>query len=153
VLERSRCTHVRRNYQECLLPVPEDSPVTICMKHMREAYTWFSDYLDVLYEQRSEHLEEHREYWRHYYNPRRRDTDPVVYYALVGGLIKIGVTRYLYGRMRGLMAEDLLATEPGDEEVEKARHHQFRHVRVKGREWYEDCPELRAHIAYLNSDD
>lgn len=69
----------------------------------------------------------------------------VVYYFRVGNRIKIGHTANLLSRVRGLMPEEILGWEPGEPALERARHRQFAQYRVT-REWFEDCPAIRAHI-------
>lgn len=73
----------------------------------------------------------------------------VVYYMRVGNRIKIGYTQNLEGRMRGLAPEELLGYERGDTTLEHLRHRQFNAHHV-AREWFEDCPAIRAHIAKIN---
>lgn len=85
-------------------------------------------------------------------SPRARDRQGHVYYARRGGLIKIGFTSSLANRMRALLPDEVLATEPGTLETEHARHQQFAEWRDRGNkrsEWFADNPELRAHIARL----
>lgn len=81
----------------------------------------------------------------------RRHRPPVkpghVYYILRGGLIKIGTTTDLRGRMQALLPEAVLAIEPGGQPLEKQRHRQFVDSKVTGqREWFHPSPELAAHI-------
>jgi len=79
----------------------------------------------------------------------------VVYYALIKpGVIKIGTTRNLARRMNDLRLSfsDALAAEPGDERLEKMRHHEFGDLRVRQgtrHEDFHDSDRLRAHIATL----
>lgn len=74
----------------------------------------------------------------------------VVYYVVVRpGVVKIGTTSSLTGRLQGLRLrpEDVLAAEPGDRRVEKQRHEQFDHLRIQKR--WEDftlTDDLQAHI-------
>lgn len=74
----------------------------------------------------------------------------VVYYVQTRpGVVKIGTTSGLVGRIQGLRVqpEDVLAAEPGDRAVEKQRHAQFEALRIRKR--WEDftlTEELQAHI-------
>jgi hypothetical protein len=85
----------------------------------------------------------------------KRDPNPsglkaVVYYLEQDGVLKIGHTVNLTRRMSEYPPRaKLLATEPGDRDVEAVRHRQFRNHLVDGREWFRDCDELRDHIADL----
>lgn len=70
-----------------------------------------------------------------------------VYYILRGGLIKIGTTTDLQGRMQALLPEAILAIEPGNQPLEKQRHREFTDLRVHSRrEWFRPGPALAAHI-------
>lgn len=71
----------------------------------------------------------------------------VVYYIHRDGLIKIGFTRDLRGRMLGLLPMALLAIEPGGRKLETARHRQFKAEKVGEREWFQPSPALHRHIA------
>lgn len=77
--------------------------------------------------------------------------EPVVYYAdMRGGIIKIGFTTQPIGtRMTQLRAGTLLATEPGDDQLERLRHQQFAHLRIGKREDFRAAPELTSHIDML----
>lgn len=80
-----------------------------------------------------------------------RGLPSVVYYARIGGHIKIGWTGRLLDRMRWYPpCARLLAIEPGDRSTEKARHHQFAHLRVARYEWFSPGPELLAHVSELS---
>jgi hypothetical protein len=72
----------------------------------------------------------------------------VVYYVRIGDLIKIGTTVNMKARMGALVPDEILATEPGDQNLEAMRHKQFAGLRVKG-ERFRDVPELRNHIAMI----
>ena len=58
---------------------------------------------------------------------------PVVYFARVGGYVKIGTTINLKGRMRSLYLslEDVLAVVPGGKDVEAAYHERFAESRIQ----------------------
>ena len=70
---------------------------------------------------------------------------PVVYYLRFGDRIKIGTTVCLRGRLDAVPHDKLLATEPGGDEVERARHRQFAEYRITG-EWFRIAAPLLAHI-------
>lgn len=97
--------------------------------------------------------------------------EPVVYYAQVPGAawVKIGTTtrmgnrtivlnsptalRYAPGDVIAARAAgrrvEILATEPGDDVVEVARHQAFAAVRHSRSEWFKLDDRLQAHIAGL----
>jgi hypothetical protein len=84
--------------------------------------------------------------------PTRSTGPSVVYYLLVGDMVKIGVTRRLDERLRNYPPSAvLLATEPGDEHMETRRLRQFAALRAAGREWFHAGPELRTHIEALQA--
>lgn len=77
--------------------------------------------------------------------------EPNIYYARIQRLIKIGYTiRPVKQRMAELMADELLATEPGGRELEALRHQQFQHLRYRGERFYPG-PELIDHIAMIRT--
>lgn len=83
---------------------------------------------------------------------RRADktAGPVVYYIRRGHLIKIGTTTNMHDRMHALMPDEILAIEPGDRAVEKARHKEFAGLRTSRLgEYFYPGPILQAHIARL----
>lgn len=78
--------------------------------------------------------------------------EPVVYYLLIDGLVKIGYTQDFHQRIRAYPPPaQLLATEAGGEELEKSRHRDFSDYLAMGREWFHPGPKLRAHIEALDT--
>ncbi|TFC59444.1 MULTISPECIES: GIY-YIG nuclease family protein [unclassified Cryobacterium] len=84
---------------------------------------------------------------------------PVVYYLMsqFGGVVKIGTTVNLAGRMRRMeraqpaMKANVIVTEPGAELMEAYRHREFRNFRQVG-DWFWLTPELIAHIRQLGGE-
>jgi HNH endonuclease/T5orf172 domain len=74
--------------------------------------------------------------------------DPLVYYALREGMVKIGTTTGLAQRMSQLDIDRVLAIEPGSEVVEARRHAQFAGLRVH-HEWFRPCEDLISHTDVL----
>lgn len=73
-----------------------------------------------------------------------------VYFIAGAGLIKIGCTTNLTSRFRTIRNSspvpiELLGSMPGGTLEEGRTHQRFAHLRRHG-EWFEDTPELRAHI-------
>lgn len=80
-------------------------------------------------------------------SPDRRS---IVYYIRRGDFIKIGTTVNPAARLGSLMPDEILAFEPGDAELESARHGQFRSSRVARKsEYFHRTEELLAHIEAL----
>lgn len=72
----------------------------------------------------------------------------VVYYLRFCCRVKIGMSRNLAGRLLQIPHDELLAVEPGEREVEAARHRQFNATRVNG-EWFEMTSDLFQHLLSL----
>lgn len=113
--------------------------------------TGYSEFLEKQSEVTSELIKQ-----RQLQTELRRDERAVVafnlvyYVALRPGVVKIGSTRNLRGRMNTLRIrdEDVLAAEPGTEKLERVRHKQFADQRVSGRlrEDFALDERLQAHI-------
>lgn len=88
---------------------------------------------------------------RQYFTERQliSTTSPgVVYYLLVGTLIKIGWTSDLRQRLKAYPPDTkVLAVHPGTLETEKQMHTRFAHLLDKGREWFRDDTVIRDHAA------
>lgn len=79
------------------------------------------------------------------------DLESVVYAIPIHGLVKIGYTGRLRHRLScyGLGLSDLLVTVAGGREEERALHARFATYLVRGREWFEQCPEI---LAWINAE-
>lgn len=82
---------------------------------------------------------------------RQRGVDPSwVYYARINDQIKIGYAADVKKRMRAYPpGTTVLAVEPGDEALEKARHREFAHSLSDGREWFRESTPLMEWIEKL----
>jgi hypothetical protein len=73
----------------------------------------------------------------------RGDMPGFVYYLRVGERIKVGYSVDVKRRMRQYPPGcTLLAVEPGDRDLERKRHQQFRGSLLDGREWFRPTPDL-----------
>lgn len=147
VLAWTTCTLVMDDGTPCDDPLPPDSPVSACGRHLRIAY----DYCQTLIERAT--VEQVRmagikDSDDPVVRNKIREAQSVVYYAMVDGLIKIGTTIYLDARMKTLGA-NLMATEPGDAQLERQRHQQFTELLARGREYFHPGKALLAHIVAL----
>lgn len=80
---------------------------------------------------------------------RRAQAHPVViYYMLIGGLVKIGLTTNIKKRYANLHPQTVLAIEPGGDDLERVRHAEFEHLHSHG-EWFTFSEGLRSHIEEL----
>lgn len=74
----------------------------------------------------------------------------VVYYLRVGDLVKVGYSFELQQRLRQYPPDaEVLAVEPGDEQLEQQRHRDLRNNLARGREWYHPTKEVMQHIAHI----
>lgn len=73
-----------------------------------------------------------------------------VYYVRCGHLIKIGFTANLGQRFTTIRPNEVLALEPGGQDVETQRHRQFAELRASG-EYFHPGPALQSHIVGLRN--
>lgn len=135
--------------RDCFGPVDPEAPIPLCMKHMRAAFLYYADYLENKPEPTDDDRDDAVKLPYRLFRPAD-ECKSVVYYARIGYHVKIGVTGNVHNRMATLMADELYATEPGGEVLERQRHEQFDHCRAKkGREYFNHHPDLLAHIQDL----
>lgn len=149
-------------WPDCFQP-PADQDTELCDHHEHQVVLrWVRDNLDIVHQivaatpayviharRADARPREAMPVWQR----RPNNADAVVYYIAIRGSdrVKIGTTTNLRQRMVDLRAdgEDLLATEPGGYEVERARHQQFADERYGRREDFALSDRLTAHIASL----
>ncbi|WP_433568035.1 GIY-YIG nuclease family protein (plasmid) [Nocardia sp. CA-151230] len=141
----------------CVVAHCEDEPVIashilpLCEKHIIAGYREISQYLATRRKMIS--LEPNRKPPAPESKPRIPGVLGIpliedghhVYYMQFGDRVKIGVTSNLPQRLEDIPCDELLTVERGGYELEKQRHHEFRHCRVNG-EWFTKTPELAQHI-------
>lgn len=151
----STCTHRRRSSRSggyCPGHIVPGSPVDLCMKHLREAYEYFCDLLDIVRQKGNAAAQQQARRLRGDLEPLpATNTGPVVFYARHGVHIKIGHTTNLTSRLRTMGGADLLAVEPGDTALRRRRTHQFSAYLTRGRSTFNAGPELLAHIDTLRA--
>lgn len=74
----------------------------------------------------------------------------VVYYMRIGNRCKIGFSTNIAARLEAINPEELLATEPGGQAQEAARHGQFRKLHTHG-EWFRYEDALMEHVTQLQA--
>jgi hypothetical protein len=84
----------------------------------------------------------------------RRLVNGKIYFARAGEAIKIGFSTKTEERIASLQTAHfdtlhLLAVIDGSQKDERALHHKFRHLHIRG-EWFRAEPDLIAHIDFLN---
>jgi hypothetical protein len=153
----SRCTIEYRNHQFCDRPVMRDAPFPICSNHAVTIYRHMAglvdeaahdpvrmmlvglDEMDALRAARTKRR-----------MPAPDPTDPVVYYLMIDGLVKIGFASNIAKRLASYPPNSrLLGTEPGGRDLESTRHREFAEYLSAGREWFTPGPRLRHHIEGL----
>lgn len=142
----------------CDRAVPEGSPLSICGAHLIKAFRFCEDALDIATKDdvpRTSRSDEYLRFraWEDRHAKPARPT--VIYYALIGEVIKIGITTQLKERLITLKADDCLATEPGTWALEEMRHKQFEHLRApifRQRELFMPGDDLISHIEMLRRD-
>lgn len=85
---------------------------------------------------------------------RLSKVEPVVYYLRRDDrTVKIGTSRSIIGRLSAFHAQqtDVLAVEPGGQEVESSRHQQFSDDRIERTELFRLSDKLRDHIDHLRA--
>jgi len=151
---RMRCTTELADGRFCDTTSAEGAPFPICPRHAAQLYGWMQGMV-------AEVQGKHREYPELYAavvqdvaddqyakaNTRRHQ----IYYVRIGELIKIGTTANLQRRISQYPPNsELLAQEPGGEDMESRRHAQFRHLLTHRKEWFRPGPDLMDHIAKLS---
>lgn len=71
-----------------------------------------------------------------------------IYYVRVGYLVKIGTTTVLAQRFTSIRPNEVLALEPGGQQLEMQLHRTFKALRAGG-EYFHPGPALQAHILEL----
>jgi hypothetical protein len=150
------CTGMADSGERCrTLPIRESAQFGVAL-----CYAHYHDYLDMLDlikegERAWERIEllnkiaapgvqRQQQEWQEY--RQRCEEQAVVYYVrMLGGLIKIGTTTNMKARMEAFIIEEVLATEPGGRDLEKERHAQFAHLKVRG-ERFSAGEDLLSHI-------
>lgn len=80
---------------------------------------------------------------------QERQQRSVIYYVRIRDTIKIGYTSNMNSRMTsGLMPDEIMAMEPGGRDLEKLRHSEFAHLKIRG-ERFRPGDDLLAHIEML----
>ena len=132
-------------HPNCDWPVSEKLSSPLCDRHSQNVYLAVKSLVDNL-------SPEAKVASQGYSNrPQSANYEQgLVYFINKRGLIKIGFTTDLRGRVRGLgcRLEDVVGTMPGTMQDEKILHARFRHLCVGG-EWFRIAPELVAFIGAL----
>lgn len=155
-----------RDGQRCRSVAAAGLPVDLCVEHAKELREFWEgeNRLQKLREYEDKYGPEYMARWRERSNSPK-DPDwrkiqwlglerilegpdthaPLIYYLRFADRIKIGTTTNLKIRLTAIPHDELLATEPGDVMLERRRHRQFDHLRLKG-EWFRADRELLDHI-------
>lgn len=160
------CLALTEDNEACLEPPCREAVlyggVPLCGPHL----DLYRVYVQVVREARAQQLEERNTYLREkvaeIHAARRQMAEEeaarqeaykdqaLVYYIRIGDLIKIGFTTNMRQRMSQLLPDEVLATEPGPAELERMRHRQFAHLRVRG-ERFRRGEDLISHVAMIRA--
>ncbi|WP_205670219.1 GIY-YIG nuclease family protein [Amycolatopsis sp. CFH S0078] len=154
--EFNRCTAQRRNGRFCDEPSLPEAPFPICVHHASEILRHLAGYIGefkqlppALRMIATDHVKSDEQVNRAV-DGWRAAPDETVYYLRVGKLIKIGTTENLRRRLTQYPpGSELLAIEPGGENLEHRRHCEFRASLAERKEWFVPSPELIAHVNRL----
>ena len=131
-------------WPDCFEWRPLDLTVPMCWKHSRITAEDFGRACGV-YDERIRSIESKS-------RPKSHARGKV-YYLRVDGLIKIGYSSNVYGRLRAYPpSSELLAVEPGSMETERLRHGQFRADLKHGREWFRESDDLKSWITAVRQE-
>lgn len=90
---------------------------------------------------------ERREHEERKASRKANTTHGDIYFVRLGGLVKVGWTRDIWGRLKSYGASaELLVCYPGSRDDETNLHRQLTPARAKGREWYEDGAIIAHYI-------
>ena len=164
----SRCT-IQENHSGkfCDREVMTMAPYPVCAMHVRHIYKFAADMIaanashddSLIYRalhERDEHnlaqIDDVTAIVASKTSKATRDSS-VVYYVLIGAMVKIGTTVNLARRMADYPPDaELLVTEPGGYAKEHDRIREFIEYREARNEWFTPGPRLREHIEALIRD-
>lgn len=149
----THCTTQLASGRFCDAVSVEGPPFPICSRHAAQLYSWMHGMVTEVRGNHHEYPELHNAVVQDVAdaayakaNTKRHQ----VYYVRVGELIKVGTTGQLRQRLSSYPpTSELLAVEPGGEELESRRHAQFRHLLAHRKEWFHPGTDLMDHIAAL----
>ncbi|MCW2785230.1 MAG: hypothetical protein JWP74_1747 [Marmoricola sp.] len=145
------CTVQRKNGEFCDTPSADDMPFPICGRHASRLFARMNELLSEFDSDPLRRLMaglDDMDSRRERADKRAAKRGPgVIYYVLVGNLLKIGYSQSLQARLRTYPpSRKLLATEPGTFALESQRHAQFAHLLDSGREWFRFEGDLVEHV-------
>ena len=151
-----RCTAQKGSGEFCDAPSMPDVPFPICGQH---AYRLWRRLSEIVTEAERDKLRiltlafEQIDEKRAREDRRRASADHVVYYVLVGDLLKIGTTSRLKARLAQFPPnKKLLAVEPGSYELERKRHVEFADLLAHGNEWFRFEGALIEHVQNMRQE-
>lgn len=161
-LSRGRCSILRATGNLCGRLVAVGAPFPICAHHAQRLYEHMLRVCPPPAPEQSVEfkrwlmVQERRDEWEAVEAKRKEAyaRQSQVYYVRIGEYIKIGYTINMYQRLIGLRAsaEDVLATEPGGQRLERQRHAEFATERLGRKENFEPSPRLLAHIEAVKAE-
>lgn len=137
----------------CLVPscgadADPDAPVALCGQHLRRVH----EYTQAFVATRLDEMQAKAAVVREsaptrvpVVLPDRGGEPGWVYLIRLGDRVKIGYSANVYGRLRDLPFEQILALIPGSFATEHALHRRFEHLRIAG-EWFLIAPDLMEFV-------
>lgn len=141
------CSATNKYGKECMGPVVEGAPVNMCMNHIMQVGSFWSE-MKASAESGKPRFTE-AQMGRKQVGYEAQDT-AVVYYIIHGNRVKIGTSRNWRERLRQLPCDRVLALEPGSEGVETERHLQFASTRIENTEWFDESDDLWDHVTQVS---
>lgn len=150
----TRCTAQAETGEFCDAPAMDGAPFPICIRHGAQILRFMQGQIATVesapVDLRLMVLSNTFDRTTHRPTEIKYVPDPVVYYIQIDQHVKIGYSSNLPGRLKSYpLSRRLLATEPGDEQVESTRLFEFIEYRAMGREWFHPGPRLLDHINRL----
>lgn len=149
----SNCTVQRKDGTFCDAPMAPEMPFPICSHHAIKLYKRMQEVMASATQSREQQMALGGQFLGEIHE-RKREADKkcMIYYALVGTMIKIGYTEDLRKRIAQYPpGTRLLAAHRGGRSEETRLHSHFAAHRVAGNEWYRVDQEIVDHINRVRS--
>jgi hypothetical protein len=144
----SNCTVQRKDGTFCDAPMAPEMPFPICSHHAIKLYKRMQEVMASATQSREQQMALGGQFLGEIHERKReRDKKCVIYYVLVGTMIKIGYTEDLRARIAHYPpGTRLLAVQRGGRSEEGRLHSRFAPYRTAGNEWYRIEQPLVDHI-------
>ncbi|MGS2641695.1 GIY-YIG nuclease family protein [Streptosporangium sp. G12] len=131
----------------CQAPIDEDTPVPLCVEHLRIAFAHVLVNAEHMAAEVPEPIEQEAQPGQTH-GAASLTTQGFVYFVRFSDRVKIGWSANPPVRLRNIPHDEVLAIVPGTMLDERRCHTAFAHLRTIG-EWFTIKPDLVAFIASL----